>query len=285
MIELPTLQKPQVTHPNLLLCSGQPGVGKSTLIAGLNVNGYKACHLDLQGGAKGVGGYIIDVKEIAEKNDWPLARALKESIKTIRQANIENGSPVFDFIAIDPLSNLKEVIIGLAARIFNDSTVGRAHARKQAEGIWGINKYNAEQLESCKSKDPVADIGQNGWNFYNMAWKEIFGDLTTLAGKCTIFLAHTKYNTLKKSEINEVSVREIDFWPSYLLELIGTASDSASLYRKDNQVIASFILNDNHSHFKSRHFDGQEIVLSTKTDKGIEVHWEKIFPFLTEKKK
>jgi len=284
MIELPEFTEGQVTHPSLMLMSSQPGVGKSTLVKGLNINGYKALHIDLQSGAGAVGGHILDVKGIAEKNGWSLAQALKMSTKTIRDKNIENGSPIYDFIVVDPLSCLKEVIVTLGAKYYNESMVGKSAAKKQADERFGAGKYNGDQLRSCFSKDPVADIGQNGWNFYGMAWKDIFGDLTTLAGKCTIFMAHTKYNTLKKSEISEVSVKEIDFWPSYLLELIGTASDSASLYRKENQVIASFVLNDNHSHFKSRHFDGKEIVLSTKEGNEIKTHWEQIFPFLVKSK-
>lgn len=284
MIELPEFKEGETTFPKLILFTGVPGVGKSSLIKGLNQNGYKALHIDLQSGANQIGGHIFDVKKIAEENGWSLAQALKTVTKTVRDKNIENGSPVYDFVCIDPLSLLKGVIVTLGTKYYNESIVGKAAAKKMADERFGAGKYNGDQLRSCFSKDVVADIGQNGWNFYGMGWKDLYSDITTLAGKSTIIIGHTKYNTFKKTEINEVTIKEIDFWPSYLLELVGDATDSASLYRKGNEVIASFILNDNHAHFKSRHFDGKEIVLSTKESNDIKTHWEQIFPFLTKKK-
>ena len=278
-------KQPVKGYPNLMILSGQPGVGKSSLIVGLNKGKYKSLHIDLQGGAAHVGGYIVDVKGEADKNGWSLARAWKETIKSIRKMNAENGSPVYDFVTIDPLSSFKDIIITLSAKIYNESVVGRAAMRKAAEEKYGPGqKFTPEMLNQFASKDPVSDIGQNGWNFYNQAWKEIISDISNIASKCVIIIAHTKYNTLKKTEITEVSVKEIDFWPSYLLELIGTASDSGSLYRKDNQVIASFVLKDSHQHFKSRNFDGQEFVLSVKEGDEIKTMWEQIFPFLNKEK-
>ncbi len=283
-MELPEFTEPQLTYPTLLLLSGMPGLGKSSLIAGLNTKTHKALHIDLQGGAAHVGGNIWNIKKIADDNGWSLAQALKSAIKTLKEKNKENGKPVYDFVTIDPLASLKPVIVTLGTRYYNESVIGKAAAKKAAEEKFGPGiKFTPDQLKPFYSKDVVADIGQNGWNFLNMGWKELFEDLLSLAGKCTIFIAHTKYNTLKKTELSELSVKEIDFWPSYLLELVGTASDSASLMRRENEVIASFVFNDNHSHFKSRHFDGQEIVLSTKEGNTITTHWERIFPFLAEK--
>jgi len=281
-MELPEYSEGILTHPTLLVLSGMPGLGKSSLIKGLNTKKYKALHIDLQGGAAHVGGNIWNIKKLAEDNNWSLAQALRIAIKTIKEKNRENGTPIYDFVTIDPLASLKPVIVTMGTRYYNESLLGKAAAGKAAKEKYGDQKFTPDQLKPFLSKDVVADIGQNGWNFYNMGWKEIFEDLISLAGKCTIFIAHTKYNTLKKTELTELTIKEIDFWPSYLLELVGTASDSASLLRRDNQVIASFVFNDNHVHFKSRHFDGEEIVLSTKEGNTITTHWERIFPFLKE---
>jgi len=281
-MELPEYSEGILTHPTLLVLSGMPGLGKSSLIKGLNTKKYKALHIDLQGGAAHVGGNIWNIKRLAEDNNWSLAQALRIAIKTIKEKNRENGTPIYDFVTIDPLASLKPVIVTMGTRYYNESLLGKAAAGKAAKEKYGDQKFTPDQLKPFLSKDVVADIGQNGWNFYNMGWKEIFEDLISLAGKCTIFIAHTKYNTLKKTELTELTIKEIDFWPSYLLELVGTASDSASLLRRDNQVIASFVFNDNHVHFKSRHFDGEEIVLSTKEGNTITTHWERIFPFLKE---
>ena len=64
-------KQPVKGYPNLMILSGQPGVGKSSIIVGLNKGKYKSLHIDLQGGAANVGGYIVDVKGEADKNGWP----------------------------------------------------------------------------------------------------------------------------------------------------------------------------------------------------------------------
>jgi hypothetical protein len=82
--------------------------------------------------------------------------------------------------------------------------------------------------------------------------------------------------------MDEIQIKEINFWPSLLLELVGEATDSCVLYRtQDNEVMASFKLVADQQHFKSRYFDGQDIILSKKLkDNTIETYWENIFPFL-----
>lgn len=273
-------KKPIKGFPNLLLIASQPGVGKSTLIDGLNVGNYKALHLDLQGGAAHVGGYILDVKGKSESEGTNMLTAFMKSVKYLKDQKKEGV--VYDFVAVDPLTSLKPIIQALGTKLYNDSLVGKAKAVSLAKEKYG--SPTPEQIASCKSVDVLTDLGQNGWNFLNQAWTSIFNDLTTIASKCTIFLAHTKYNTLKKSEISEISVKEIDFWPSYLLHLIGESSDSGMLYREDNKCIVSFAIKADQSHFKSRNFDGKEIVLSEKDSEGnIKVDWTSIFPFLKEK--
>jgi len=280
---LPEFKQPISGYPTLMIIASQPGVGKSSLFPSLNVNGYKCLHIDLQGGTAHVGGYIIDVNKYAHQENISIAQALFKYIKAIREEDAKNNKHTYDFVVIDPLSSLKSIIEILGTKKFNESLVGKAQAKKIAEEMYGKNASIA-QIDSCKSKNVISDIGQNGWNYMNTAWLELFKDLRSLAGICTFFIAHTKYNTLKKSSLQEFSVKEIDFWPSYLLHLIGEASDSCIAYRKENKVIANFKLEIDQEHFKSRNFDGEEIVLSTKEGKEIKTYWENIFPFISTKK-
>jgi hypothetical protein len=277
--------EPSKGHPTLMTLSGAPGVGKSSLTAGLNVNGYKNLVVDFQSGYTHIGGHVLDLRKEAAKAGKSMSATFLNKMHELRQSNIENKDFLFDFITFDPLAAFKPLVIERAAALYNNSLLGKSAAEKKAISQWGPGKFTPQQLASCYSKDPVTDLGQNGWNWYNQAWNELFLATLGLARYCTLFIAHTKFSSLKKSSIEEISVREIDFWPSYLLHLIGESSDSGAVYRKENEVIASFVLKQDQDHFKSRHFDGKEIVLSTKSEDGtITTHWESIFPFIAQPK-
>lgn len=276
-------KEPVSGYPTLLLISGQPGVGKSTLINGLNQNGYKALHIDLQGGTAHVGGYVLDINAIAIKNGISFTNAFMRTLEFLRQENVKNNEPIYDFVVFDPLIKFKEIIHTYGTHLYNSSVQGKSSAKKQAELLYGP-QYTKEHLLACMCKDVVADLGQNGWSWLNNAWTEIFNKITGLAGKTTIIVAHTKYNTLKKSSIEELDVKQIDFYPSYLLSLIGESSDSGVIYRKDNEVHINFEFKDNHDHFKSRNFEGEDIVLSRKEGSKIVVDWSPVFPFITTPK-
>lgn len=276
---------PSKGHPTLMTLSGPPGVGKSSLTAGLNVNGFKNLVVDFQSGYTHIGGHILDLRKESAKLNKSMSTTFLTKMNELRQSNIENKDYLFDFITFDPLAAFKPLVIERAAVLYNNSLLGKSAAEKKAVAQWGAGKFTPQQLASCYSKDPVTDLGQNGWNWYNQAWNELFLSTLGLAKYCTFFIAHTKFSSLKKSSIEEISVREIDFWPSYLLHLIGESSDSGAVFRKENEVIVSFVLKQDQDHFKSRHFDGKEIVLSTKAADGtITTHWESIFPFIANPK-
>lgn len=277
------MMEPIKGYPHLVCLSGQPGIGKSSLFRGLNMNGYKCLVLDLQSGYQHIGGYKVDIKEIAQKEGISLLKAYSKVLGDLIKAKNEGNQ--YDFIVVDPLTAWKPMIIEKAAEIYNNSMVGKSQARKLAEEKFATKTPDAKQIAACMSKDPVAELGQNGWNFYGQAFSILYQSIQGLAKHCLFFVAHTKYNTLKKTEISEIAVKEIDFWPSYLLQIIGDASDSCAVYREENTVVASFKVKAEQSHFKSRWFDGQDIVLSTKKEDGtIETHWERIFPFLLTNK-
>jgi hypothetical protein len=276
-------KEPVSGYPTLLLLSGQPGVGKSSLINGLNVNGHKALHLDLQGGTTHVGGYVLDLNAIAIKNNTSLTNAFIRCLDDLRKKNVENGSPLYDFVVLDPLTRLKEIIHTYGTFLYNNSVQGKAAAKKIAIAKFG-DKFTAEQLIQCYSKDVVTDLGQNGWSFLNNAWNDIFSKLIGVAGKSTIIIAHSKLNVLKKAALAEVEVRQIDFYPSYLLNLLGESSDSGQVIRKGDKVFINFEFKDDHDHFKSRNFDGLEFCLSTKEGNKITVDWSPIYPFLSPAK-
>jgi hypothetical protein len=278
--------EPKSGYPNLLLLSGPPGAGKSTLTMGLNQNGHKCLVIDTQNGYNHIGGYVYSIIDEAVKHNTTPLGAFDLLIKDLKDKRSKDEQ--YDFISFDTLSGLKGLIIEHAARIYNTSLTGKAAIRKAAEEKYGKANVTPERwplfFKEFASKDPVEDLGQNGWNYYYRAFTDIFTSLQGLAKHCLIFIAHTKISKAKfDKKDEELDVREIDFWPKILLTLIGEASDSGFVFRENNLTQVSFVLKANHENFKSRHFDGMIITLSEKKDGKIVYYWDKIFPFLIQK--
>jgi AAA domain len=272
--------EPVITYPSTMLITGFSGAGKSTLVQKLNINGYKCLHIDLQGGTEHIGGYRIDLQEEALKLKTNLYGAFISLIKDLDEAKLKGVQ--YDFVVWDTLSDFKELIIQISSAIYNNSMVGKAAAKKLADAKFGTN-HTPAQLASCLSKDPTMDLGQNGWNFHNQAFDFIQKRLFKHAKYCTIILAHAKLKAQRKAEDSpEFNIKEIDFWPTYVANLVRLVSESGQLIRKDNEVYLNFVFAEGQAHFKSRYLDGQSILMSEMDDKKvITAHWEKIFPFLT----
>ena len=280
---LPTdLVLPQAGYPNFLGLFGQAGVGKSCLSAGLNTKNSKVLVLDMQGGFGHIGGLVINIPEKAIKEKTTVFAAFMNTLKEIREEKSKGNS--YDFIWVDPLSSLTELYVFRAAQLYNMDTSGKSAATKKALELFGQG-YNANQLAACYSKNPVTELGQNGYRWHDSAWKEMYSAMVGLATKCLIVAGHTKLKINKMNELTELSVLDIDFRPTYVTNMVRDMSDSGLVKRSDNKVTVDFKFKNDYECFKSRYFDGQEIVLSEKQDDGsIVTHWENIFPFLTEPK-
>lgn len=280
---LPTnVAPPQAGYPNFLGLFGQAGVGKSCLSAGLNTKNSRCLVLDMQGGYGHIGGLVINIPEKAIVEKTSLYAAFLNTLREIREEKSKGNS--YDFIWIDPLSSLTELYVYRAAQLYNMDTSGKSAAAKKAVEVYGQG-YNPSQLAACYSKNPVTELGQNGYRWHDSAWKEMYAAMTGLASKCLIIAGHTKLKVSKMSELTELSVQDIDFRPTYTSNMVRDMSDSGLVKRVNNQVIVDFKFKNEYECFKSRYFDGKEIVLSEKKEDGtIETHWERIFPFLLTNK-
>lgn len=279
---LPSYTEGITGYPSKLMLIGQAGVGKTTLVDGLNVNGHTALHLDLQGGATAVSGYKIDVSKIQRDNNLPKYQVLGKVINAVRDKNKEHGGFYYDFLVIDPLTELQDIVIEHATKNFNDSPMGISFNRAAAVEKFG-KEFTKTQLDSVICKD-VRNIGQNGWNPIQQSFKTIMIELYSIC-PVTIILAHTKLKTLKRSELApELVVKDIEFWPTVAAWLVSDVTDSGILNRTDNKVTASFVFVDGQERTKSRNFSEKTIVLSELVDDKIVTYMERLFPFLSEPK-
>ena len=264
---------------SLLILTGQAGVGKTTLIQGLNRNGKRALHIDLQNGAEQTGGYIVNVDKIRREHNTTALRVLEGVFKQAKEKNKDGY--YYDFVVVDPITDFQPIILAKATELFNNSLQGEGFNKKTAEQKFG--KYTAAQLESVKSKDVLQDLGQNGWNFVYQAYNYLMAEIKNIA-PVVIMLAHTRYKTLKRNELApELNIKEMDFWPTLASLMVRDFQDSGILNREGNEVVAYFEIKEGEVCFKSRNFSGQRIVLSEMLEDGaIVTYMERLFPQLLE---
>ena len=288
-------------YPRLLSIAGQTGVGKSTLSEGLNVNGHTCLVIDLQEGFRHLSGRILNVKSEARKNNESELRTFFKVIQGLRllkdgikEEQTKDGvvrtkvEPFqYDFLWIDPMGDLIPLVKAYASQIANNTVIGKAYARKTATELFsnGNKTYVPTQkdLDKCKITDPTNDLGMNGWSFMQQAFDYIFNALMSIPDKSLILVTHTKMKTLK-TELQEVTIKELDIYPTFANFIAKTADDSGFVGLKGDEVWADFKSRPDNEHFKNRNVGNEPILLSKKTGDKIEFYWDKIYPFLKDKK-
>ena len=113
MIELPT-QKTEVKpfNPSFVVLYGKPKQGKSTIMASLESH----LIIDLENGYKGLSALIINADKASKILE--IQQAIKEKYKT-------DGKKPYRFITIDNATRLEELAIPYAARIYQNTPMGK----------------------------------------------------------------------------------------------------------------------------------------------------------------
>ena len=91
--------------PKISLFYGPPKVGKTSILADLPNNLF----IDFEDGSDFISAKKVKINTVEELN---------ELIIKIRQANKEKGGYIYDFITLDTITKLEDVIIPLANQIY-----------------------------------------------------------------------------------------------------------------------------------------------------------------------
>jgi len=253
MIELPLKkQEPVQVNPKKLILFSQPKTGKTEALSRLENN----LILDLEDGAGYVSGLVINVLNVAKKNETKPIMALKSIIEEIKKANVVKGDCVYKYITIDTISALEDFYApDLALMLYKNTAIGRNYQ--------GSN---------------ILDLPQGaGWQYLRNAILLIIAELEALC-ETLIISGHTK-DKLVEFNGKEMNQRGLDL-AGKTPGIICSKSDAiAYLYRKDNQTIANFQSAESLIvGARSEHLKNKEIVLLESNEAGEFVsHWDQIF--------
>jgi hypothetical protein len=253
VIELPVKkQAPVQVNPKKLILFSQPKTGKTEALSRLENN----LILDLEDGAGYVSGLVLNVLNVAKKDNVKPITALKSILESISEANSKAKGYVYKYITIDTISALEDYYApDLALSIYKNTSIGR--------NFQGTN---------------ILDLPQGaGWAYLRNAILMIVAELESLC-ETLIISGHTK-DKLVEFNGKEMNQRGLDLAGKTPGILCSKSDAIAYLYRKDNQTIANFqsaetlVVGARSEHLKNR-----EIVLLESNEKGEFVsHWDQIF--------
>lgn len=235
---------------NLLIAS-RPGMSKTSLSMQLP----NSILFDLEGSSgyfKG-NGQVIDIKQRMAEEKCGMLTAITRTITEIQESKIK-----YKFGIIDTISILDELADAVATAKYKKTVPG-----KDFKG------------------GSILELGFGaGYILHRIEFQAII-DLFSDVAETKIYLAHVKDSSIPKDG-SQVAVTDIRLTGA-LKEIFSSKQDAACTLEVDssnkNIRILDFEKTDQSSLIKCRveHLAGNKIIISNKTDKGLETYWDKIF--------
>lgn len=233
--------------PSNMVIFSKPKVGKTSILADLP----ECLILDLQKGTNFIDAMAIHATSV-------------EDIVEIGKAIRAKETPPYKFIAIDTGTDLEEMCIPYAEKLYMKTPMG------------------SNWLEPKQGKDKYGSIlnmpNGSGYPWLREAFTKMLNYIKTWAPR-TIISCHVKDILLEKSG-NEFTSMDLDL-TGKLKRIVCSESDAIGyLYRKGSQNILSFKTSDEIScGARPEHLRNKEVVISELDDKTgkITTHWNQIF--------
>jgi len=236
-IVLPTAKvKGERVNPKRIVIYSKPKTGKTTAYAGLENN----LILDLENGTDYVEAMKVKISNLQELLD--AGKAIKEA-----------GRP-YDYVTIDTVTALEEMIQPLAIKLFKNTPMG-----KNFDGDTVINLPNGA-----------------GYLYVRQAFFQVLDFIDGLAP--TIILSgHIKDKQVDdKGEL--VMSANIDLTGKIKSLICAQADAIGYMYRKGNKTILSFKTNDEVTcGARPEHLRNEEIVITEMIDNVLHTTWDKVF--------
>jgi AAA domain len=249
-MQLPTeIVKAKSQNPRKLFIYSHVKRGKTTAISKLP----NCLLIDLQSGASYVDGMVIDVvKESVEYKKHPL------DILFRIEKLLADSTHKYDYIAIDPATDLEAIAVELGTRNYKNSVLG-----KNNQTITNVVKE-------------ISNGG--GYIWFRDAFEELVNMFSKHAQKCFILTGHSKLIASGKKEDN-LDVQDVDLTGKIKLYIAQTFDTNAVATREGNQLYLNFVTKEDDITTGSRspHLRGNKILLSEMVGEKLVTHWDKIF--------
>lgn len=264
-------RKPLRDMPQSMVLMGHSGVGKSKIVAEITTKfaREKSQVLSL-GKEKGFDNLEVNEEKL---DNFKLFEAYLDALI--------KDQP-YDFIIIDNLSVLDEwaEIAGTLyymstaqGKSFNFKGVGKGPGFK----IKTASQYYLPKDEEFGTVHSLADGA--GYKFSRTIINRWLQKIRQCA-PYVILLGHIRVNRFTNEAGKLVSSTNLDMVSGNTRTISKYVDTMATMYRKKNTGYLSFKSGTDDYDAKCRYdyLDGQEILISEKTEKGIDTFWEKIYP-------
>ena len=236
-IILPTSKvKAARQNPKRIVIYSKPKTGKTTAYAGLDNN----LILDLENGTDFIEALKVKIGNLQE---------LLDAGKAIKAADCP-----YDFITIDTVTALEEMIMPLAIKLYKATSMGK--------------NYDGDNLTTLPNGA--------GYLYIRQAFFQVLDFIDTLAP--TIILSGHIKDKVVDDKGEMVMSANIDLTGKIKSLICAQADAIGYMYRKGNKTILSFKTNDEVTcGARPEHLRNEEIVISEMIDGVLTTSWEKVF--------
>lgn len=241
-IELPEkIIKASHDNPRRLLIFSQPKVGKTTLLSGLE----NCLILDLEEGSDFIDGLKIKINNLDQ---------LLEVCNKIKEKNEEINGYYYNYIAIDTVTALEDMVKPIALSLYNQTPMGKT--------------YKGDILSLPNGA---------GYKYLRDAFDIVYNKFDRLS-KCLILIAHVKDKSISKQG-KDITARDINLTGKIKFITASKMDAIGYLMRKSGKNILSFVTNEDDLATGARpaHLRNAEFVISEENGTGIKCYWENIF--------
>jgi len=240
MVELVLPKKPvkaTSTNPRRLVIYSPPKMGKTTLLSRLP----NCLIIDTERGSSFLDALKIEVNNLAE---------LKQVITKIE----EEGNP-YDYIAIDTVTRLEEMVMPLAVKLYKDTPMGK--------------NYKGDDVRKLPNGA--------GYLYFREALDKVLKDIESVCGKGLIIAGHIKEKFLEKAG-KEVSAKDIDLTGKNRSIVCSDADAIGYLFRDGKNTVLNFASSEEVlCGSRAAHLKGQQILLGEDVDGELVSHWDKVY--------
>lgn len=248
---LPTdVVKAETQNPRKLIIFSNPKVGKTSTLSKLENN----LIIDLEDGSEFVDAKKINVKAYARKTGKSEMQILAEIAKGIKDKNTELGTYAYNYITLDTITALEDVVKPYALKLYQGTSMGKTY-----------------------TGNILALPNGAGYGYLREAFETVYNSFFGLSN-CLILLGHIKKASITKDG-KELGAKDLDLTGKLKQITCADADAIGYLYRKDNNNYLSFKTSevDLATGARPAHLRQQEFIISTLDKDKLTCNWDKVF--------